>query len=1221
MKLHFKMLGMPELFADRAGGRDLLRLRYRKAYAVLAYLAVEHGRWHPRRHLAGFFWPDLPLESAFPNLRQVLKNLNDVLAGIDGAQCLKIERERLGLFFDSSFLVDVQLLEAENLQALRECASADALAQLMSIVDPHLEQLAGAFLAGIDADENGEFEDWLLLKRAFFDRTRSAFFREYVLATSRCGLFEQSLRAVRAWVHCNPVDDEAAQTQMAVLVALDRPLAALDAYADFVQRLEQLIGGVVAVETACLRQRIAETVTLATNEQVAIDACLPDEVRRVVVLQVEPDLSGESELLEPESYLAPLDAALGHALTQWNGQRFLSTGLTLSAVFGLVDDGEQAPRRALRAALDIAALPIFGRARIGVCEGKALICPGAAQALAGSVLPVLAQRLALCGDPGDIIVAESLTGELGSRACFQPLASRHFPGLAGAHIPCRLVSAPGAENDHHLSMCSAPFVGRLDEFIRLSTAIRAVGKENQAAFIEVTGPAGGGKSRLLAELAREHRAAAGEVRWIDHCPELRYVPLGALREALRQRISAMGCSLQSITNQGLDDWLAQFFPEHREALRMPLRAFLASDGDAAVGISGRSQIDALITLLFSPSTRNLPVLLVLDNLHYADEAMRELLQIAMQSPPAAPILAVLTCRPATGVAPVNGVAVTRIALQPLALAESLALIEVIDPDGCISMARRTQLAKMSGGLPLFAEYIARVARNQAVSDASLFGVLQNVLDRLGQDKQMLQAASVFGSSFGAESLSALLPEHKPASVLQRAEALAICVRTGDDTYVFCHDLLRDCAYESIPPKLRRDWHHLAAVWLMQQGDTPAADLAQHFEAASAWREAYDFWGKAAQAAYLSEFSRDAREATIRALAAAEKTQVPVTETERAELELLAGYATLMDKGYGAREAQRFFAPTAAKVAGDLPDETLIRALCGMAAAIPQGRHETLVIMRRLEELASQPAHRMMVCYGYGSLMFWRGEFAESLRYLDEAILIGETLPAREWLCYSADSPVVACRAIKGVNLAFSGAAAAALETSALAVADARSEGRTHGLCFALTMAASVHLVLNQADALEPLAAEGLELATQWNFPLWRGYNTMFGQWAKASQGRLWMRESFKLVSMHREFSAASRLSPVTALWFVGCIFEVTENWVLLDATAGRALALAEKGGDRYCMPDLMRQKAIARQARGDVQGARCWLEQALALAETLGSFGLKERLGRLRNDDEITFRL
>ncbi|MBI4984350.1 MAG: AAA family ATPase [Rhodocyclales bacterium] len=1206
MGLYFKTLGVPELFTREQDTEGCLRLRYRKAYAVLGYLVVERERWHERKRLASLFWPRLAPEAALANLRQILKNLGDVFAATVGMQCLRVERDRLGLFFDNKLHADVLLFADANRDALRRCADGDAFLHTTAAWVSWMEQMEGEFLAGIDADDNGEFEDWLLLQRASCDRARAAFLKEYMQTARRCDAAAAALMAARIWVRCRPEDDAAAQAQMELLASLAQPAAALDAYTDFAQRLQRLVNGTPGADTEELRRRIAAS-AVQDNDAPALAAPPRDEVRRLVVLRIEPDLNDEADALEPESHLAPLAEALDKALARWNGRHFLVSGWALGAVFGLADDGEQAPRRALLAALEIAAAPGFGRTRIGICEGKALVSPTARHPLAGSSLPSLAQRLALCGDPGSVVVALSLAGELGRHASFETLPRRQFTGLAGEHTPCRLLAAASTSPGPYPVTSSTPFVGREEERARLAAAIAATAQDRRVAFIEVTGLAGKGKSRLLAEVARAHRANGGEIRWIGHRPELRHASLGGLREELRRLVGASGAATLP---SDVGRWLDRYFPAQRANLQAPVQAFLNPADDGAAAVSGRGLIEALLTLLFSPARTEKPVLLVFDDLHWADEATRELLRIAIQSPPRMAILAVLASRPGAGIELPEDADVPRIVLQPLALAEATALIAAVDQDDCISAARRAQLAKMSGGLPLCAEYIARAARDQAVSDASLFGVLQSVLDRLGPDKQVLQAAAVIGAAFRGTSLRALLPDCDPTAALQQAEALAICDRTGEDAYVFRHALLRDCAYDSIPPKLRRDWHRRAAAWLARQPDAAAADIAQHFEAAQAWREAVNYWWQAAETAYLDEFAGDAKAAAERALAVAAKNGEALATADKAELELLAGYATLMAKGYGAKDAQRFFAPLVADAAGTLPDETLIRALCGMAAATPTGRLEMLATMRRIEAKARTPAHRMMVCYGYGSLQFWRGELAASRCNLEEAIQIGQPLSARNWLRYAADNPAVGSRALLGVNLAFSGASAEAQETAVKAVADARREGRAHGLCFALTMAASVNLILDHPDEVERFATEGRELGRQWHFQLWHAYNTLFGYWAQARQGRLRMNETFKLVSMHRQFAAASRLSPVTSLWFTAAIFESLESWALLDTATGRALALVEKGGDRYCLPDLMRQKALARHGRGDTEGARQWLEQASTLAAAMGTLVLLPRLRR-----------
>ncbi len=1203
MGLHFRTLGTPELLVRDEGSEGCLRLRYRKAYAMLGYLAVERDRWHERRRLADFFWPHLAPEAALANLRQVLKSLGDVFGATGAAHCLRVERDRLGLFFAAPLHADILLLDDGNRDALRRCAGGEAFGSLTAGWRPWLQQLEGDFLAGFDSDDAAEFDDWLVMQRAWCERARAAFLRDHFDAARRCGSAGQALQAARIWVRCQPTDDEAAHAQMDLLAALGQGAAALDAYADFAQRLRQLVDAAPGPRIEALRQRIAGSA--AVPAPAARPAC--DEVRRVVVLRIEPDLDDADDALEPERHLAPLAAALDDALRHWRGRQFPVSGWSLGAVFGLADDGEQAPRRALMAALEVAALQAFGRTRIGICEGKALIRPEESHPLAGSALPALAQRFALCGDPGDVILASSLAGELGVHARYEPLAQRRFTGLSGNHAPCRLVAAPDLANGLFPTAFATPFVGRGEELSLLAAAIDRAGRNRRAEFLELVGPAGNGKSRLLAELAARHRAAGGEIRWIAHHPELRHASLGALREAVRQRVDALDAQAPA---ERLDHWLARAFPARRETLRAPLRAFLGLGAGDASGMAGRSIVDALITLLFSPSRKRLPALLVFDDMHWADEATRELLHIAVQSSPAVPVLAVLACRPGSAIDWPEERAAARLDLRPLAVEESQALIAAVDRDGSIGTARRTQLAKMSGGLPLCVEYMARAARDRTVSDASLFGVLQSALDRLGEDKRVMQAASVFGVIFQGASLQALLPGSSCDAALQRAEQLSISSALGGDVHAFRHALLRDCAYGSIPPRQRRDWHRSAAAWHAAQPHAAQTDIAQHFEAAEAWPEAYEHWRRAAEAAYMDEFAGEAKEAAVRALAAAGKGAEPLAAESKAELELLAGYATLMTEGYGAKHAQRFFAPSLARRSGDLSDETLFRALCGMAAATPTGGQQMQDIMQRLERMARTPAQRMIVCYGYGSFRFWRGEFAESVRNLEEAIRIGETIPAREWLRYSADHPAIGSRCLLAINLAFCGAGTAGVEAAETAMADARREGRAHGLCFAFTMAASVHRMLDRPQETERLAAAGLKLATQWRFPLWQAYNTMQDLWAKARQGKLRLASTFKLVSMHREFAVASRLSPVTALWFIAAVCEAAQNWTLLDAVTARALRLIDTGGDRYCLPDLLRQKAAAKLGRGDVEAAARHFEEARALGEAMGCRGLEPRFER-----------
>lgn len=1140
-------------------GQPVATPAYDKGRALLAYLAVEN-RWHSREALGALFWPDSGNYRA--NLRQVLANLRAVLKEREAAApFLLVRRDAIAINPACASRLDITVFLAEP-----PCCDGIGTVPRCTPCLQRMEKAGslyhGDFLAGLSLPDCPDFEEWAGRWRETLRRRAVTLYGRLADCHEHFGTAESALIYAHRAAEFDPWDEAARRRLMRLLTTSGQSAAALRQY----ELLEALLTREIGIQPEEATRELCRQIRAGCE---AADAKPPDEVRRVVVLQVETEIADETDALEPERHLVPLDAAIDQALSRWHGRRIPSTGLSLGAVFGLVDDAEQAPRRALCVAQAIAARPQFTRVRIGICEGRALIGRDARQSIADGMLPALAQRLALCGESGDIIVSAALAREMESHAGVEPLPQRRFPGLPGEHIPCRIKIVSNREYVPYPAAFATPFVGRRAERARFMLALAAASKGCRPVFVEVTGPPGVGKSRLLAELAYEHHAAGGEVRWIAHRPELRHVSLGALRDAH-------------------GGW-ASLAPNDADEL------------------SGRLLINAMVERLFSVTDTRQPALLVFDDLHWADAATRELLELAMQSPPNAPVLAVLAGRVVDGIR-TTGAVVSRIALSPLKPDESLSLIAAIDREDRISPLERARLARSSGGLPLYAEYVARTASSQTPApDISLFGLLQSVLDRMGPDKQVLQAASVFGVSFERSHIHALLPGVNIESTLQHAVDVAIIRRVEQSAFVFHHALLRDCVYESIPPLALRLWHNQAGEWLGSLNAAPLPDIAQHFETAQAWPAARKAWQQAAAAAYRQEFAGDARESVMRALACAAREKT-VTVPEMAELELLAGYATLMTHGYGAEDAQRFFKPLVVQPGADVMEEARFRALTGMVAACPQGSVESFAMMERLREMAHCPAHDMMVDYGMGSLLFWRGQFAVSLERIEKVIGIRNGIRPHEWLQYSADHPGVACHALKAINLAFSGTAESAETAAAEAVMAARKENRTHGLCFALTIAAGVHMVLDNPGKAGEMATEGLNLAERRHFQLWQAYNTMLSLWAKARTGQLALSSALRLVSMRRALAAASRLSPVTAWWFVACIFEAIGQWKLLDASAARALALAEKGGDTYCMADLMRQRGLARLRAGDTPGARRWLGKAYALMEAQGSWGLMPRI-------------
>ena len=125
------------------------RLTYRKGWALLAYLAVERKRAHPRSQIAALLWLDLGQQAALTNLRQVLRDLNRALLATVGEGVLQVDRETVRLCPQASYgLLDIDLLESEG-------------------ADGVWLQDAGELLDGVVLERCDDFSEWLLGARSW----------------------------------------------------------------------------------------------------------------------------------------------------------------------------------------------------------------------------------------------------------------------------------------------------------------------------------------------------------------------------------------------------------------------------------------------------------------------------------------------------------------------------------------------------------------------------------------------------------------------------------------------------------------------------------------------------------------------------------------------------------------------------------------------------------------------------------------------------------------------------------------------------------------------------------------------------------------------------------------------------------------------------------------------------------------------------------------------
>jgi DNA-binding SARP family transcriptional activator len=236
-------------FQATLDGLPITAFESAKVRALLAYLAVEGERPHPRAALAGLLWPDWPERSALANLRYALANLREAIG--DRAATppfLLISRESLQFNTESDHDLDVRCLTA-----LRSAAAAD-VARLEEVVALY----RGPFLDEFALSDAAPFEEWLTLQREHLAQQLGVALRRLVAGCEGRGDLDAAQRHARRAVELAPLDEVAQRQLMRALALGGQRSAALAQYESCRRVLQQELGVEPARETTALYERIRQ---------------------------------------------------------------------------------------------------------------------------------------------------------------------------------------------------------------------------------------------------------------------------------------------------------------------------------------------------------------------------------------------------------------------------------------------------------------------------------------------------------------------------------------------------------------------------------------------------------------------------------------------------------------------------------------------------------------------------------------------------------------------------------------------------------------------------------------------------------------------------------------------------------------------------------------------------------------------------------------------------
>jgi DNA-binding CsgD family transcriptional regulator/tetratricopeptide (TPR) repeat protein len=379
-------------------------------------------------------------------------------------------------------------------------------------------------------------------------------------------------------------------------------------------------------------------------------------------------------------------------------------------------------------------------------------------------------------------------------------------------------------------------VGRDDEFHTLERLLDHLDRGDPAA-VEIAGEPGIGKTRLLREVAtgaetRGHLVLSGSASDIE-----RDMPFSVFVDALDEYVGGIDPEQLLALDEQVRAELAQVFPS--------LKAL--AEGHEAALQQERYRTHRAVRGLLEHLAETKPLVLLLDDVHWADSASVELLGALLRRPPAAPVLMALGVRPrqspermsaALERAQRDGVS-TRVELGALSLAQTRDLL-----GDRVSDLEATALFEESGGNPFYLEQLARtdrlVAKAPAAAEMSAaIGVPSTVAAALSEElalltgpaRLVLEGASVAGDAFEPELAAAAAGTSEPSTMEAIDELLAFDLVRPTDVprrFRFRHPLVRRAVYEATGGGWRLQAHERCAEALRARGAAVTA-RAHHVE--------------------------------------------------------------------------------------------------------------------------------------------------------------------------------------------------------------------------------------------------------------------------------------------------------------------------------------------------------------------------------------------------------
>jgi serine/threonine protein kinase/predicted ATPase len=986
----------------------------------------------------------------------------------------------------------------------------------------------------------------------------------------------------------------------------------------------------------------------ARPTQAARDA----ERRRVTVLRIGCDLFRSADLMEaldPDEQHEVLSAfrqLCQEVAGELGGTLVHSTGNGALFCFGFPIAYEDAARRAVRAGLALQDRmsafndDLFRRKNVrlqttaAAHSDQAVVQRQGADGLSvvGRLLDV-AEQLERQASDGVIVSGEALR-LLRDTFDMVPLA-----GTDAHQVKCERQGALQPSS----GATRTPLIGRDRELGLLQDRWEQVA-EGTGQVVLLTGEAGIGKTRLTGAL-KEHAGGQSttdgdvvvEWRAVQHHQHSSLHPVIDYFDRLLggpspDRLDRLARHLQAL---GFDDSQVGLF-----ALLLGIPAGGRYASPDLTPLARKERTLELILDWFAERARRKPLLVVAEDLHWADPTTMELLERLAELADSVRLMVVFVFRPDMELPWKSQAHYTQIALSRLGKRQVAELIAARSGIAHPSARVIERIVEKTDGVPLFVEEYTRMAVEAGAlsGSAEASGVLTGTqipatlqdllmarLDRMASNLEVVQVGSAIGREFGYDLLHAVCPLPEPElqaelAKLVSAELLYQRGRAPRITYQFKHALIQDAAYGSLLKKTRQQFHRRIAEALAAR--FPAVvegqpeTLAYHFTEAGETAKAVDYWDKAAEQSLRRCAHIEAIEQLHRGLELLHTLpESPGRRAREIKMHVALGVPLQATRGYSAPEVEQTYSRA--------------QELCGQVGASAQlfpviyGLFRYYLLLGRFgkaeqlaEQLAQVASHEQSVEYraaasrAIGSSHVYQGKYPRAIEYLNAVIAIEPTAELRTALyAYDVvDSWVVSHSYLSWATWLTGHPDRARTHRQAALDAAKRLE---HPFSIVLAKAFSSWSCQFERDvAGTRMAAEAaLAIATERKFAFWIGWCRVMRGWAIAmsedpARGCDEIRDG--QIDWNAQGSELGR-SYYRVLYAEACARagRIPEGLAALD----EAEAFAKERGEGYWAPEIPRLRGELLLA-GDPQAvtaAEACFQQALAIAREQGARSLELR--------------